>query len=91
MQPTALFFYDHKKTPVAGSDAVQAAVAATNPYIKVRLVKFFSSDLDDLAMVSRYRVVSLPTFIVVDGKEVLMRIAGRLPTTVEINLLEGIT
>jgi hypothetical protein len=35
--------------------------------------------------------VSLPTFIVVDGKEVLMRIAGRLPTTVEINLLEGIT
>jgi hypothetical protein len=89
MQSIALFFYDHKKTPAVGPDAVKAAVASANPDIQTRLIKFFSSDLDDLALVSRYRIVSLPTFIAVNGKEVIMRITGRLPNQDELNLLRN--
>jgi thioredoxin-related protein len=90
MQSIALFFYDHKKTPAIGPDAVRTAVASANPDVEVKLIRFFSSDLDDLALISRYRIVSLPTFIVADGKEVLMRIAGRIPLQNELEMLKDL-
>ena len=58
------------------------------PDIKLKIVDFFSSKFEDLQLVSKYRVVSLPTYVgVANNSKALFRIAGRLPTSDDLSVL----
>lgn len=52
-------------------------------------VQFSSSKLDDLLLIAKYRVISFPMSIIVDGRgKVLMKIKGTIPESYVDDLLK---
>lgn len=90
MVTTAILFYDPAmmSTPLANA-YISAVKVAFNRDINSIAVNFFSSKQEDLALVSRHRVVSLPTLVLLNGKnKVLTRCTTELPVPESLLIVE---
>jgi len=90
MANASLLFYDPKKTPTQEVDAFREVFASRFPKEALVVINFFSSKFEDLQLISKHRVVSLPTFVsVTQSNKVAFRVAGRFPTAHNLNLING--
>lgn len=69
-----ILFVDFGKTDATTRDAVGLGLSSVLP---TTIINFFTSELDQLAIVSRHRIVLLPTYLIVDDKnKVKLRYVG---------------
>lgn len=78
---SALLFYDQEAISRELANTYVKALAIKIPNLEnSRTINFYSSKLEDLTLVSKYRVVSLPTLILTDpSNRIVMRCATFLP------------
>jgi hypothetical protein len=62
---SAILFLDFDKQTLAERDTIRFRL---NRLLPTKVINFFSSELDELAIISKHRVVSLPTYLLVDEK-----------------------
>ena len=90
MANASLLFYDPKKTPTSEVDAFREVFVHRFPRETLVVINFFSSKFEDLQLISKHRVVSLPTFVsVTPSNKVAFRVAGKFPTAHNLELVNG--
>lgn len=58
--------------------------------LKFKHIRFCSTDLDDLMLVARYRVIDYPMSIIVDDKgNVLLKVKGSIPESYIDNIINS--
>lgn len=65
----AYLFLDFAKHRADERSDIAERIKSGLPNHELKVVNFFSSLVDDLLIVSKHRVVSLPTFVVLDDKK----------------------
>lgn len=59
------------------------------PNLECRHVRFESTNLDDLLLIAKYRIIQFPMSIIIDGRgRVLMKIKGTIPESYIDNIME---
>lgn len=88
----SLLFVDLKQTSIDDVNEYEALHKDLLPDLQLSIINFFSSKHEDLQLISRHRVVLLPTFVVIgQANKVVFKLSGRLPTNRNLELLrEGI-
>jgi hypothetical protein len=90
MANASLLFYDGKQTVAADVMAFRDLHKECLPDVPLQTINFFSSKFEDLQLISKHRVVSLPTYVSVNTtNKVAFRIAGRLPTANNLDMLNS--
>lgn len=82
----ALLFVDFERSTPAERN-VWAQTLTDGLYVSNQIVDFFTSDLDKLAIISKHRVVSLPTLIVLDERNKVFARILSMPTVDELRNL----
>lgn len=85
MSKTVILFFDPDNT---NRDAAKqyAEDVKVKTGANSMAVNFFSSSMDDLALVSKHRIVALPTVVVLDKNKVV----GRFLSLIDIDVLADV-
>jgi hypothetical protein len=84
----SLLFIDQKQTSADEVNEYEALHKEIFPDLPLKIINFFSAKFEDLQLISRHRVVLLPTFVVVGpSNKVMFKLSGRLPTSKDLELL----
>ncbi len=52
------------------------------PGLEFKHIRFETSDLDDLLIIARYRIINFPTSLIIDKRgKILLKIKGSIPST----------
>jgi hypothetical protein len=90
MANASLLFVDPKQTSTADIDDFKQLHAQKLPEVPLQVISFFSSKFEDLQLISKHRVVSLPTYVATTPQNrTAFRISGNLPTANSLDLLTG--
>jgi hypothetical protein len=88
MANASLLFIDPKLTSSAEITAFQRLHAKKLPDFPLQVIDFFSSVFEDLQLISKHRVVILPTYIAItQPNKVAFKVSGRFPTAMNLELL----
>lgn len=88
MGRNAILFIDGKAD--ATTTAICAAVAKVHGNNALKVINFHSSQLADLTLISAHRVVTLPTFVVEDDGDVVVRMISMPSPSLAVSLMEKI-
>jgi hypothetical protein len=91
MVKTAYLFFDLSSMSRELARAYMASInVAFNRPIEGRAINFFSSTVEDLALISKYRVVTLPTLVMLNDKNKLVfRMVNSLPVAQTITFVDS--
>jgi hypothetical protein len=88
MATASLLFIDPRLTRDAEVTAFQRLHVKKMPGVQLQVIDFFSSKFEDLQLISKHRVVSLPTYVAtIQPNKVAFRVSGRFPTAANLDLL----
>lgn len=88
MANASLLFIDPKQTKDAELASFGRLHTKKLPAVPLRIINFFSSGFEDLQIISKHRIVLLPTYVIVTHQnKSIFRVSGKLPTAEILNLL----
>ena len=58
--------------------------------LECQFINFNSTDLNDLMLIAKYRIVNFPTSLIIDSNEkILLKVKGSIPGSYVDNLMAG--